>query len=363
MADYCNFEVEDFLEDEFFLDWVTHATPQGDAYWQNWQLGNPASLKNFLEAVQLVEAIQVKAIAVLKEEEIASMVQQINVRCRNSEPQSLLGLIQLTPFLLRMAAGLLLFTLAGFYYFFLKQKIEYPKQSKVAVSPLQWQKRINATSYPVLVQLSDHSSVILHPGGEIKFPVIFPGDKREVYLTGEAFFEVSKDATRPFMVYSGHMVTRVLGTSFLVKANKNAQEYEVLVKTGSVSVAASQQKYKSGKRKKTSEIHLRSNEKVLFDKKMDMLTKFPDSAQHTPVKIQANTFDFKETPLAEVVKQIAANYEVQFSYDEKLVGACPLTAKLKNLSLYEQLDLICKALEVSYEVKNGKILIIGRGCN
>ena len=64
------------------------------------------------------------------------------------------------------------------------------------------------------ITLADGSMVQLNSGTQLKFPVVFDKEKREVYLTGEAFFEVQKDEKRPFYVIADGIKIRVYGTSF-----------------------------------------------------------------------------------------------------------------------------------------------------
>ena len=66
--------------------------------------------------------------------------------------------------------------------------------------------------------LSDGTRVWLNAETELRFPVVFAKDKREVHVKGEAYFEVVKDSSRPFIVHASGVSTRVLGTSFNVMA-------------------------------------------------------------------------------------------------------------------------------------------------
>ena len=81
----------------------------------------------------------------------------------------------------------------------------------------------NRTAETQEVKLPDNSVVILSPGAGLMYGEKFEDDRREVQLTGDAFFEVRKNPSKPFFVYSGKLVTRVLGTSFRIKTDeKNA---------------------------------------------------------------------------------------------------------------------------------------------
>ena len=97
--------------------------------------------------------------------------------------------------------------------------------------------RVNQTDRSQTVFLVDGTKVILQPGSGIRHAAFLQKDKREVYLEGNAYFDVAKDARRPFFVYSGDVVVRVLGTSFKVATDKESGDITVLVTTGKVAVS------------------------------------------------------------------------------------------------------------------------------
>lgn len=90
----------------------------------------------------------------------------------------------------------------------------------------------------VKLRLSDGSEISLNAGSVIHYPEHFTGDKREVYLEGEAFFEVAPDPGKPFIVHTGKISTRVLGTSFNVRAYPAMEELKVTVTSGKVGIAS-----------------------------------------------------------------------------------------------------------------------------
>lgn len=93
----------------------------------------------------------------------------------------------------------------------------------------------NDSTKPLHILLADSSVVILGPGSKLSYPETFATDSRNVLLEGEAFFEVQKDAGKPFLVSSGNVLTKVLGTSFKVTAF-NERPTCVAVATGKVRV-------------------------------------------------------------------------------------------------------------------------------
>jgi transmembrane sensor len=88
----------------------------------------------------------------------------------------------------------------------------------------------------LVVNLSDGTKVTLNSGSELRYPESFKGSKREVYLNGEAYFEVAHNPEKSFLVHSGKVVTSVLGTSFNVMAYPKMSKMSVTVLTGKVAV-------------------------------------------------------------------------------------------------------------------------------
>ncbi len=84
--------------------------------------------------------------------------------------------------------------------------------------------------------LADGTKVWLNASSAIKYPVSFTGDIRKVYLTGEAYFEVAHDKTKPFIVSTSEMDVEVLGTSFNVMAYPEDQTVETTLVSGQVKV-------------------------------------------------------------------------------------------------------------------------------
>lgn len=86
------------------------------------------------------------------------------------------------------------------------------------------------------IYLSDGSVVTLNSETELRYPTSFDGPTREVYLDGEAFFNVAKDHSHPFIVHAGKMNVKVLGTAFNVKSYANDKTIETTLIRGAVEV-------------------------------------------------------------------------------------------------------------------------------
>ncbi|MGS0528454.1 FecR family protein [Zobellia nedashkovskayae] len=84
------------------------------------------------------------------------------------------------------------------------------------------------------VTLPDHSIITLNSGAQLKFPEVFTDDSREVWVEGEAYFDITKDVERPFRVHANGFTIEVLGTKFNV--NDKGETNTVSLESGKVQV-------------------------------------------------------------------------------------------------------------------------------
>ena len=221
---------------------------------------------------------------------------------------------------------------------------------------------VNTGDIPQLAVLPDGSEVTLAPASELKFPVAFEGFQREVYLQGEAFFEVSHDATRPFLVYANEVVTRVLGTSFTVKAFRDDKNITVAVRSGKVSVFTGRD---SGTKKvdETDGIILTPNQQVIYNRDENTIARMiVDAPQEIIPKEEVKRMRFEDAPAGEILDAIERVYGVDIVYDKQVFASCILTTSISDGDLYNRLGAICRAIDATFRIEENKILIKGPGC-
>ena len=266
--------------------------------------------------------------------------------------------------MLKVAASLLLATVL--FYLFVGQN---PLKRSNAASPVEGIAELvelkNLTKDVLKVQLPDSSRVELQPNAELSYLKRWNEQKREVHLVGEAFFEVVKDSNRPFYVHGGQVVTKVLGTSFTVKAALNAKSIEVFVRTGKVSV------YEDAKGDTTlnggadaSGVILTPNEKVeYFVTAKHWVTSLVEKPQPLPATNKSVDFVFSNASMITVKESIERTYSIDIIIEnEAAFASCTFTGDISMMELYDMLDVICKSTGTNYEVKGTKILISGKGC-
>ena len=225
----------------------------------------------------------------------------------------------------------------------------------------------NVSDKPILVNLPDKSSIILQPKSKISYsPNEYNKAKREVILSGEAFFEVQKNSNAPFFVYANNLITKVLGTSFSVSARPTDPETEVIVKTGKVAVFMQNDLKKAEKlnSKSLKGLVLVANEKVKVNRSENTISRpITINIAKLPLPIQRLSFNFDETPVTDVLETLQKAYAVRIIYDKSKLANCKLTAYLSDEPLIEKIKLICIALDADYEEKDAQLIIKSNGCN
>jgi transmembrane sensor len=190
------------------------------------------------------------------------------------------------------------------------------------------------------------------------------GNTREIFLSGEAFFEVTKNPKKPFLVFANGLVTKVLGTSFSVRAYDKDKEVTVEVKSGKVSVFA--QSDANSKEKATNRelagVVLTPNQKIVYAREEVRMAKLLVEAPIiiAPEKVKT-VFEFEDTPVSEILRSLEKAYSIDIVFEE-LLSNCPLTASLTDLQLFDKLNIICKGVEARYEILDGQIVIYSKGC-
>lgn len=208
------------------------------------------------------------------------------------------------------------------------------------------------------IKLEDGSVVTLKPGATLSYPHHFGRKSRTVYLKGEAFFSVRKNPAKPFIVHTGELITEVLGTSFTIKSYPNEKAIEVAVTTGRVSVYQAA----DGAHRRSNEVILKPNERITYSSHSKQL--IPTLVAH-PVQVTAHqpvSLHFDGTPLPDVLTRLQVVYGIDIVLESDGLTACVLNADLTDLPLHDQLDLICRSVNATNEVRGTSIFIKGTGC-
>jgi transmembrane sensor len=359
--DYSNFEIEDLASDDSFIRWVIYKDPAATKFWADYRSKHPESSEKIEQACALLLTLH-------REEETSHERDQIHKtwlkieRRISSEPSK-----SLFPFL-RIAASLSLFLVLAAIWFVVSNGsfADRPVTRIAQLFDTDLVEQVNKTGAMIKMVLSDGTVVSLEDNSSLRYYNDYRGKTyRKVYLTGEAFFDVAKNTQQPFLVYANEVVTKVLGTSFRVKAYDDGKDVIVSVKEGKVSVYSESW---SGAKKNTSDperngVVLMQNQQVLYKRTDDSFNKTliesPAIVKELPA---APTFDFNNAPVKEVFDVLSEAYGVEMIYNEEVLENCYLTAPLGDEPLFEKLRIVCRTIGASYELIDAKVVISSTGC-
>ncbi|SKC04633.1 FecR family protein [Dyadobacter psychrophilus] len=239
----------------------------------------------------------------------------------------------------------------GISYYFYSDPAKPVSVTKAHVS--NWvsfenqEKKVNRYTLP------DSTTVWLSPGATLSYARDF--EKRQVRFSGEGFFDVKPDKLHPFEILSGDMKTRVLGTSFNVRANAGEATCQVTVVTGVVEVESVKEK---------RPVVLRPKQQVVFAKNSNALTVQTLSENRGTKEIwQSVSLVFDEVPMDEVAERLGKIFKVSIDFKDPQIKKCRLKVDFNNQRLPEILDMIDALLGTTYQIEGDKITFGGEGCH
>ena len=203
------------------------------------------------------------------------------------------------------------------------------------------------------ITLPDGSTATLRQDAELRYPPTFEGQARRlVQLSGEAFFDVQKNAAQPFVVVANGIETQVLGTKFNVRDRNDETEAEVAVSEGLVQVTL----------KNGSSARVAAGQRAAVDKNRQELTILPVETEAI-ADWRGEELSFRETPLAGVVERLSRRFGQKIEMDNPaLARGCPYSAYFPKADL----DAVLKNLELVFgfrvERRSGTIVLTGGRC-
>jgi len=240
-------------------------------------------------------------------------------------------------FFLKIAAAALIFVIAGIFAY-LKFGVVSAEMTSVTSNESTRQ-----------IVLPDQSRAVLSHHSKITFSKNFAGDIRAVDLSGEAFFNVTHDKTKPFIVHTNIANVRVVGTAFNVAAASD--KLEVSVAEGKVLVYTS-----------SDSVYLVPGQALTLhsDKRTN-----PDrqkNANSNDWGYATKKFEFKNALLSEVFACIEKSYPYSINVQNDAIKNCKLTATFDNASAEYIVTLIAETLDLTVTKKGNVFYLEGKGC-
>lgn len=351
--DYSKYEIEDFAFEESFQKWVLGENSGQPSFWEQYITEHPLQTDKILAARFLVKELNMEENS---NELYADLRQSIwaNIQKR-IETKKVIFWNRVSKW--HVAASILL-SIAAFIGAY-KMSVTYRTrnslpQALVAQGKDSIFEEVNRRDNVLKIYLQDGTRVSLAKNSRLTYPKRFGANERIVQLKGEAFFEVTKDINHPFLIYANETVTKVLGTSFRIRAFQTDPKVIVSVTTGKVSVFAQNDRDHSALK---GGVVLTANQQAEFTRNQQHFTK---TLVEKPIVLASEKnmqFDFNDTPLKQVFDSLQTAYGVEIVYDSELVKNRTLHVNLGSESLYDKLNVICNTMGISYQIVDAKVII------
>lgn len=197
------------------------------------------------------------------------------------------------------------------------------------------------------VVLSDGTHIWLNKSSMLRYPETFKGKERKVYIEGEAYFDVAKNPSMPFVIETSQSVVTVLGTEFNLRARKNEALIVVTVTEGKVSFA--------GKQTKTSNpVYLMAGDKGLLNNFINEL--HVEKAQDpNNLAWKTGKLVFNNTPLDKVAADLSSYFNTTITVESDAKKEIPFTSTFENQKLSDILQIMELSLGVKADSTSGSI--------
>lgn len=218
-----------------------------------------------------------------------------------------------------------------------------PSEKNIKTMAAQYQ---TATGEQKKVTLPDGSIVILNSNTSISYQENYNVGDRKIYLSGDAFFKVAKDASKPFSVISGSFSTTALGTSFYVNAD-SAEDFSVKLLEGKVKI-------NSGKTEETE--YLEAGEELKYPKNKNRFVKQAYDTSYLNKWISGKII-FRKTPVKEAFNILQQWYGVKIIDARGNSSDISINGTYENVLLEDILKVISFSLRCQYRYEGKKIII------
>lgn len=196
------------------------------------------------------------------------------------------------------------------------------------------------------IVLSDGTMVHMNSGSSLRYPITFVTiGKREVFLSGEAFFKVAKDSERPYVVHANDLDIMVLGTEFNVSVYDNDDLIETTLQEGSVKVVSA-----------NSEQLLVPNEQSVWNKSNSKLEKKTVKIDQFTDWMQGK-LSFRSTPFKEIIKKMERHFDVQIINNNKDLNEERFTALFEDETIEQVMSYFSKGYGFDFKIEERTITI------
>ncbi len=334
--------IEQLATDEHFQQWVLSPNPSSDQFWEEWLLAHPQHKGTVQKARDLILSMQLESEPAPKELQL-TVWEQIRINTEGTSKRKNISHIRLGRKWYGIAASLLLLMTVFTLYYFANNSVYYH----------------TAYGETKTILLPDSSVVTLNANSSLHFTEDWKASEtREIWLEGEAFFEVRQislsgdnrsNMRLPFVVHSQNMDVEVLGTTFNVKDRESYSE--VTLNTGKVSVTPKQEQ-------NTAPIAMLPGDQLLFSS-IEHEWRIQQVNPEVPTSWRNNELIFDEMKLEDIALILEETYGYKISIPQAEIRNYEFTGNIKT----DEIEMLIPMLERSFGLnvdKNSNNIIFSK---
>ncbi|WP_298733236.1 FecR domain-containing protein [uncultured Chitinophaga sp.] len=216
----------------------------------------------------------------------------------------------------------------------------------------KWQNRQNGKATKAILELTDGSKIWLNADSKLTYPEVFTGASREVYLEGEAFFEVANNEAKPFIIRLHKGTIKVLGTSFNIRAYDN-EPVQTSVTTGKVAFIP---KYDENSEQQPDTILITPDVKVTFTQQTGNIVKENTSSQDDKAWTEGRLV-FRNATLESIAMELERTFGKKVRFNTETPKHYRLTGSFQHNSLEEIMFYLARSRAFHYEITDSTLTI------
>jgi transmembrane sensor len=269
------------------------------------------------------------------EKKLTAKIQRYNPSFRWEQEVKQNYVLHYQPLFLRVAASFALLMILSTGAFFL---INVLKQKSASIV---WNEKKTVMGEKSIVTLLDGTKITLNADSKLKYPMRFGEESREIFLEGEAYFEVTHDANKPFIVHTGNISTTDLGTKFNVNAFPDEEILIVSLEEGKVEVSTNTSMTKK------EDVILAPAQQWVYDKENETSTIESFDSQKA-IGWKDNILVFDNAPFSKVLAPLERYFGVKFEIADHSLANRTIKANFKNESFWTVAEVLKKATGLTY---------------
>lgn len=362
MKHYKDYSTEDFIGDDSFIQWVRFPNEELEAAWSGFVAENPHKVPEIEEAIRFLRLFRDPG-AELPPERLHKLHQQINERI--DVPVSAATVHQIMSSRSRKirsyfyAAAVTVVLLSFVSWGVLKLMASEASVPSITVkkeySTSHLQEHVIPKGKRSRITLADGTQVWVNADSRLEYPQNFmTAPTRDVYLQGEAYFDVAPDSLHPFIVHVQGVEIKVLGTSFNIKGYKDEARIEATLVHGRIFIAGDSS---------YDNVTLAANQRAVFLKEKHRMVVENNVETDTYTSWRNGVLVFEDQPLREILPILERTFNVNILVDDASSLDCRFTAKVNNKSLNEVLELFRTSDKIGYTIAANEVQIKGSFCS